>query len=170
MSGTDRRTFLARTGALLGTGALGGLAAAARGSAGASADSAGVTPAAEADVARAQLSVAEPFEGAHQAGILTPRQPQATFVALDSVAPERGTLKEALEALSHRARQLVAGGPIPELTSGRPPSVLEPGSPPVDSGILGPVNAPDGLTVTIAFGASLFDSAISWPTSARRSS
>jgi deferrochelatase/peroxidase EfeB len=158
VSGSDRRTFLARTGALLGAGAFGGIAAAVREGTNANAETAGVDPASELAYARAQLGQAEPFEGAHQAGILTPKQAQATFVALDSVAPNRGTLKEALEALSNRGRELVTGGPIPELTSGRPPSVLEPGSPPVDSGILGPVNAPDGLTVTIGFGASLFDS------------
>jgi deferrochelatase/peroxidase EfeB len=50
--------------------------------------------------------------------------------------------------LSRRARQLTRGGVIP---------LLEAEQPPADSGILGPSNAPDELTVTIAFGASLFD-------------
>ena len=49
--------------------------------------------------------------GAHQAGILTPRQAHATFVALDSVAPDRITLAQALQALSNRARELTSGGP-----------------------------------------------------------
>ena len=47
-----------------------------------------------------------------------------------------------------RAGQLAVGGSIP---------LLEADAPPADSGILGPDNAPDSLTVTIAFGASLFD-------------
>lgn len=156
--GSDRRTFLKRSGALLGAGTLGGIAGVAGGGAGAAADAPGGGPQAELAFTRAQLADAEPFEGPHQAGILTPKQAQATFAALDSVAPDRGTLRVALEALSARARELVAGGEIPELTSGKQPSVLEPGAPPMDSGILGPANSPDGLTITIGFGASLFDS------------
>jgi deferrochelatase/peroxidase EfeB len=89
-----------------------------------------------------------PFNGLHQAGILTPAPAQATLVALDSLAPNRTVLAEALEALSRRAIQLAVGGAIP---------LLQPDAPPADSGILGPTNAPDQLTVTIAFGQSLVD-------------
>ena len=157
MSETDRRTFLARSGALLGAGALGGLGAATVAGAAAGEPSPDSGAVGELASVRDQLSDNEPFDGPHQAGILTAKQAQATFTALDSLAPDRATLSEALQALSHRARELAVGGAIPELTSGRPPSVLEPGEPPADSGILGPQNAPDGLTVTIALGASLFD-------------
>ena len=79
---------------------------------------------------------------------MTPRQAHATFAALDAFAPDRKTLAQALQALSNRARQLTVGGPVP---------LLEVDAPPADCGILGPVNTPDSLTVTIAFGASLFD-------------
>jgi deferrochelatase/peroxidase EfeB len=99
-------------------------------------------------VSQAELAEGEPFEGLHQAGILTPAHAQATFAALDSIAPDRRVLEATLLVLSKRARELTKGGPIP---------VLEEDAPPADSGILGPVNAPDGLTITIALGASLFD-------------
>ena len=163
MSPTDRRTFLTRSAAVLGAGALGGGAAIARNSASAEgASTGGPSPGEEWAgeewaVAQAQLAQAESFDGEHQAGILTPRQAQATFVALDSIAPDRVTLQVALEALSARARELTVGGPIPESIGSSSPAQLEPEDPPIDSGILGPVNKPDGLTVTIAFGASLFD-------------
>jgi deferrochelatase/peroxidase EfeB len=157
VSPSDRRTFLTRSAAVLGAGAVGGAGALARDKSQSSTSTSEPSAAEEWSVVRAQLGTREPFEGPHQAGILTPTPAQATFVALDSVAPDRVTLQEALQTLSQRVRELVAGGTIPALTSGRPPSVLEPGAPPVDSGILGPVNDPDGLTVTIAFGSSLFD-------------
>ncbi len=88
------------------------------------------------------------FDGPHQAGILTPAPAQASFVALDAIVTDRLALQEALPALSTRARTLTLGGPYPQ---------LEVDDPPADSGTLGPLNAPDALTVTIAFGASLFD-------------
>ncbi len=154
MSGTNRRQFLTRSGLVLGAGVAGGIGGLAR--EGASAEAA-ATPQGELAFTTAQLAIHEPFSGEHQAGILTPAPAQATFVALDSFAPDRALLKTALQALSARARELTAGGAIPALTSGRPPSLLEPGAPPVDSGILGGVNTPDRLTVTIAFGATLFD-------------
>jgi deferrochelatase/peroxidase EfeB len=156
VSPSDRRTFLTRSATVLGAGALGGAGAVARE---AQASSAPREPSAgeEWSVSQAQLAQRESFDGSHQAGILTPAPAQATFAALDSIAPDRVTLQVALEALSQRARELTVGGPVPETISGPPPALLEPDAPPADSGILGPVNAPDVLTVTIAFGASLFD-------------
>lgn len=151
MSPVDRRTFLTRSAIVLGAGGIGGVGAIARASA--ETQDANVVTAApsateEWDVAQTQLAAREPFDGPHQAGILTPAPAQATFAALDSLAPNRSALEEALRALSQRARELTVGGPIP---------LLEEDAPPADSGTLGPVNDPDVLTVTIAFGASLFD-------------
>jgi deferrochelatase/peroxidase EfeB len=150
MSQLDRRTFLTRSAVLLGAGGVGGVGAIARAGAKAQDADAAAPPSAteEWDVSQAQLGEREPFDGPHQAGILTPAPAQATFAALDSIAPDRRTLEETLQALSHRARELTVGGPI---------ALLEEDAPPADSGILGPVNDPDVLTVTIAFGATLFD-------------
>src|ERR1700735_4788211 len=105
MKPTDRRTFLTRSAAVLGAGALGGGAALARGSADDEGTSASGEPSAgeEWNVSQAQLGQGESFDGQHQAGILTPPQAQATLVALDSLAPDRVTLQVALEALSNRA-------------------------------------------------------------------
>jgi deferrochelatase/peroxidase EfeB len=90
-----------------------------------------------------------PFEGAHQAGITNPAPEHAIFAAFDAVAPSRAELAETLQALSDRARRL---------TRGYDALLGAPGEGPTpDSGILGPKVAPDGLTVTIALGASLFD-------------
>ena len=90
-----------------------------------------------------------PFEGAHQAGILTPAPPHAVFAAFDSIAPSKAELATALQTLSDRARRLTAGY---DALLGAPGE-----GPTPDSGILGPRAAADGLTVTIALGASLFD-------------
>ncbi len=150
MSPLNRRAFLTRSAAVLGAGAVGGVGALARESAEGqgAADTAAPSAAEEWSVSQAQLAQREPFEGAHQAGILTPAPAQATFAALDSIAADQRTLQDALLALSQRARELTLGGPIPLLGADDPPA---------DSGILGSVNDPDVLTVTIAFGASLFD-------------
>ncbi|HEY5197510.1 MAG TPA: Dyp-type peroxidase [Solirubrobacteraceae bacterium] len=148
MTRLDRRRFVTRAAVLLGAAA-----------AGAGADAAidrpgtGRLPAVgpgllDDDGQRAALSIAVPFTGAHQPGVLTPAQAQATFVSLDAIAADRLTLREALMALGTRANQLASGNVNP---------LLEIDDPPADSGILGPTNAPDGLTVTVGFGASLFD-------------
>jgi len=148
MSPLDRRQFMGRSLALLGAGGLGALGGATAAEA-ANADPAAPTAqSTEEHSEQAQLATATPFDAVHQAGILTPAPAQATFVALDAIVPERLALQDALQALSARARALTAGGPVP---------VLEVDDPPADSGVLGPINAPDALTVTIAFGASLFD-------------
>jgi len=149
MSPLDRRQFVTRSAALLGAGGVGALSAGG-GTAAASAPASPVEALeARADAAAvANLAAAVPFDGPHQAGILTPRQAQATVLALDSIAPDQLTLREALQQLTLRARELAQGGANP---------LLEIDDPPADSGILGPVNAPDGLTVTIGLGSSLFD-------------
>jgi deferrochelatase/peroxidase EfeB len=89
------------------------------------------------------------FEGAHQAGITDPAPPHAIFAAFDAIAPSHSELADAIAALSDRARRL---------TRGYDALLGAPGEGPTpDSGILGPRVTPDGLTVTIGFGASLFD-------------
>jgi deferrochelatase/peroxidase EfeB len=141
----DRRSFLKRAG---GVG-LGGLAAGY--GLGATDAEAGVTETPEQLAERvdeAELDTRRSFDGVHQAGILTPPASFSTFVALDSLASDRGELAAALADLSSRSRELTEGGPTGE---------NEYDAPPPDSGTLGTVIAPDALTVTIAFGAKLFD-------------
>ena len=134
--GVGRRAFLG------GAAALGAGAALDRVAGGREqiASAQGAAPAAQGPIA---------FEGVHQAGIATPSPKHAIFAAFDSIAPSRAELAAALEALSDRARRL---------TRGYDALLGAPGEGPTpDSGIVGPQVAPDGLTVTIAFGASLFD-------------
>ncbi|MFZ1996060.1 MAG: Dyp-type peroxidase [Solirubrobacteraceae bacterium] len=145
MTEVGRRTFLTRSAVVLGGAGVGALAAAGRDD---SASAAGGTASVVERATEEQLSTRIAFNGRHQAGILNAAPAEATLVALDSVAPNRAVLAQALQVLSRRARQLTQGGVIPLLEAERPPA---------DSGILGPSNAPDRLTVTIAFGASLFD-------------
>jgi deferrochelatase/peroxidase EfeB len=145
MSPVNRRHFL--TGSLASLGA-GGAAVALTDASGARAGAA-PDPATEArDIADRQLLARVPFEGAHQAGILTPRPNQATFLALDSVATTPAELFESLQQISAQARLLSQG----DFVGAAPVD-----DPPPDSGILGTYNSPDSLTVTLAFGASLFD-------------
>jgi deferrochelatase/peroxidase EfeB len=148
VSPVDRRNFLKGSLTVIGAGGAG----AAAGLAGADHAHAAGTPAslatAAAQVGARELAVRVPFDGPHQSGILTERPAQATFIALDSIAPTTAALFEGLQAISTEARLLAQGEPV---------GVAEIEDPPPDSGILGPYNSPDSLTVTIAFGASLFD-------------
>jgi deferrochelatase/peroxidase EfeB len=91
-----------------------------------------------------------PFDGAHQAGIVTPARPQtaAIFVALDAIVTSRPELATALAELTSRSRRL-AGGLAPEAG--------DPLFPPPESGIVGATVGPSDLTITVGFGASLFD-------------
>ena len=132
----DRRRFLTRS--ALALGAVAGVEAAGAAEAGAPA------LAARPDTLRERV----PFDGRHQAGILTAPRDAAVLAALDAVAPDRARLIQGLQALSSRARELARGGRLP---------VEEVDEPPSDSGILGTEYPADALTVTIAFGASLFD-------------
>jgi deferrochelatase/peroxidase EfeB len=146
MTALNRRTFLTR-GALV-TGAAGAALATGARAAEIPDTPSGPPTTPGGAVAGSDLSSVVPFTGVHQPGILNPGPGHATLVAFDSMAPDARTLGQALQELSTRARQLSAGGAVP---------LLELDAPPADSGILGPDNAPDALTVTIAFGASLFD-------------
>jgi deferrochelatase/peroxidase EfeB len=150
VSQVDRRRFLKGSLATLGAGGIGaavGAGLAEQGTAAASAPASAEAEAQQVDV-RA-LNTRVPFDGTYQAGILTPAPDQATWLALDSVAPDRGTLSQTLQAISTQARLLTRGEWV---------GVTEVEDPPPDSGILGPLNSPDSLTITIAFGHSLFDS------------
>jgi deferrochelatase/peroxidase EfeB len=146
MSRVDRRRFLSGSLAALGggVGAAVGIGVAGTDRAAAAAD-----PGSAEQVEIAQLSDRYPFDGTHQSGILAPTQPQATFIALDSIAGNATQLFETLLDISSEARSL---------TQGQAVGVAEIDEPPPDSGILGPYDSPDSLTVTVALGASLFDS------------
>jgi deferrochelatase/peroxidase EfeB len=145
MSRLDRRGFL--KGTLLTAGAGGaGLGV------GLSAGDAAAAPPSAARQARQvlarELAARIPFDGAHQSGILDTRQDQMSLFALDSIAPNVEVLFEALQTLSTSARGLTQGEPV---------AVAEVDDPPLDNGILGAYDTPDSLTITIAFGSSMFD-------------
>ncbi len=94
----DRRKFLLRSG-------LGAVGASAALSASAEADA--VTPSAPVADAKSDATLGPvPFEGRHQAGILTPAPPAAAFLALDVIAEDRSTLTDLL-------RTITGAGPVP---------------------------------------------------------
>jgi deferrochelatase/peroxidase EfeB len=148
VSPVDRRRFLKGSLATLGAGGAG--AAVALGASGAAHASAPPPDLATESlrVDQRELMSRYPFDGEHQAGILTPRQLQATMISLDSIAQTPTELNLSLQQLSARIRQLTEGTSV---------GVEEIDDPPPDSGILGAYDAPDSLTVTLAFGATLFD-------------
>jgi deferrochelatase/peroxidase EfeB len=127
-----------------------GLTAAAAGRLAGGASPAGAAEAPSAGVSPETFPVQVPFDGAHQAGVLTPRPPYALVVAFDAIADTRAQLTDTLATLSERARANAHGY---DALLGAPGGE----GPTPDSGVLGPRVTPDGLTVTIGFGASLFD-------------
>ena len=106
-------------------------------------------PAAAANEATAggQLA-AVPFHGQHQAGITATPARATAVVSFDVTADDRSALTDLFQTVTDRARFLTAGGQPPLTGIGGPPS---------DSGVLGPVVVPDGLTVTFGVGSTLFD-------------
>jgi deferrochelatase/peroxidase EfeB len=103
-------------------------------------------------VETAAAGTAYPFYGEYQSGIITPppdsRQPFSTYAAFDVTAANRSELTDLFRTLTARAAFLTAGGTAPTAPASSPPS---------DNGIVGPQIPPDGLTVTVGVGASLFD-------------
>ena len=91
---------------------------------------------------------AQPFYGAHQAGILTPQPAAAIFAAFDVLASDREELTRLMKLLTARVTFLMKGGEVTR-RDGR--------LPPPDSGLMGAKVFPDNLTMTVSFGASLFD-------------
>ena len=89
-----------------------------------------------------------PFHGKYQAGILPQSQRQTAVIAFNATAEGRGELTDLFQTITARARFLTAGGTPPPVGIGGPPS---------DSGVLGPTVVPDGLTVTVGVGSTLFD-------------
>lgn len=135
---TDRRRLLMG----LGLGALGTFAPAAH-AAGAAQPNVDDAPRGHADTAAQSV----PFHGAHQAGILTPRPANGIVAAFDVVAASLDDVEAMLRLLTERAAFLTQGGPVPD---------RDPRLPPADSGLLGPLVAPDNQTITLAFGDSFF--------------
>jgi deferrochelatase/peroxidase EfeB len=99
-----------------------------------------------------------PFHGRYQAGILPPAARQTAVISFNATADGRGELIQLFRTITDRARFLTAGGTPPPAGIGRAPS---------DSGTLGPAVVPDGLTVTLGVGSTLFDDryglASQWP-------
>lgn len=133
----DRRRLLAALGASGGAIA-GGIGPAFAQQAG------NVTDAPLSDVAQQR----QPFFGAHQSGIVTPRPASGMIAAFDVLATAPEDLVRLFETLTERAAFLTQGGTPPQ---------RDPLLPPADSGLLGPVVTPDNLTITLSVGSSLFD-------------
>lgn len=133
----SRRTFLgtAGAGALAATVTLG-------------TDALASPPAARASVSRG-LDAAVPFEGAHQAGIVTPVQDRLLFASFDVISDDRDDLVQVLEDWTRASRKMTLGQLIGTDNDNQD-------APPDDTGEaegLGPAS----LTLTFGFGASLFD-------------
>ncbi len=142
--GPRRRAFLLGG---LGAGAVGAAAGVAGGYAYRATRAA---PASEVALENSQAGLLPPvpFEGKYQAGILPQPQRQTAVIAFNATAEGRGELIELFQAITARARFLTAGGTPPPVGIGGPPS---------DSGVLGATVVPDGLTVTLGVGSTLFD-------------
>jgi deferrochelatase/peroxidase EfeB len=107
-------------------------------------------PASQQALENAQAGVLPPvpFHGRYQAGILPASARQTAVISFNATADGRGELIQLFRTITDRARFLTAGGTPPPVGIGGAPS---------DSGTLGPTVVPDGLTVTLGVGSTLFD-------------
>jgi len=100
----------------------------------------------------ARLRDAVPFDGEHQAGIVTPAPDRLHFAAFDLTTTDRSALIDLLHVWTAAARRMTSGldaGP-----TGAFGGTAE--APPEDTGEAAGL-PPAGLTLTIGFGRSLFD-------------
>ncbi|ACF30784.1 Dyp-type peroxidase [Neisseria gonorrhoeae] len=91
---------------------------------------------------------AYPCYGEHQAGIVTPRQAFSIMCAFDVTAQSAKQLENLFRTLTARIEFLTQGGEYQDGDDKLPSA---------GSGILGKAFNPDGLTVTVGVGSSLFD-------------
>ena len=135
-SSASRRSFLtgaAATGVVVAGGAGFGLGHAA------------ASPAKQTDSSAGTLSL----YGEHQPGIDTVAQDRLAFAAFDVITTDRLALEEMLGSWAAAAERMMAGLPIGATET-------LPDNPPVDTGEAMGLD-PSKLTVTVGFGASLFD-------------
>ncbi|MFC1411340.1 iron uptake transporter deferrochelatase/peroxidase subunit [Streptacidiphilus sp. N1-12] len=142
--GLNRRRVLGGIGVGLGVGA----AAAAGSLLTHDSDSSGHAAPAAADAAEASQIV--DFRGTHQAGIATPAQDRLCFAAFDVTTTDRTQLEAMLGTWTFAAEAMTKGRTVPGDAGD-----LE--SPPNDTGEAEGLK-PGNLTITIGYGASLFDS------------
>lgn len=90
-----------------------------------------------------------PFYGEHQAGVTTPQQDRMMFAALDVTTTDPMELQRLLGRWAAMAARFAEGKPVSE-------SRGKPLAPPFDTGETEDLGA-SSLTVTVGFGASLFD-------------
>ncbi|EAP9510746.1 deferrochelatase/peroxidase EfeB [Salmonella enterica] len=89
------------------------------------------------------------YQGLHQAGVVTPEQKNASFIAFSVTSKTIDELQTIFALLTERIAWLTQ--PHQAQSSGNDKL------PPAESGILGTYLQPDLLTVTVALGDSLFD-------------
>lgn len=130
--------------ALFGGLGLGGLGLAV-GAAGGVAGGAALTSAADPD----PDAVVTPFFGPRQSGITTPAQQRMMFGTFDVTTSDKAELRDLLARWTAAAALMTRGEPVG-------PTDAATGAPPVDTGEAVGLG-PGGLTITVGFGASLFD-------------
>ncbi|UBX49557.1 deferrochelatase/peroxidase EfeB [Providencia alcalifaciens] len=90
------------------------------------------------------------YLGSHQAGVLTPEQKNASFIAFRITSTTLDELQTLFTVLTQRIAFLTQ---VQKSTPNQNDKM-----PPAESGILGTLIQPDALSVTVSLGDSLFDS------------
>ncbi|POH71808.1 iron uptake transporter deferrochelatase/peroxidase subunit [Arthrobacter glacialis] len=147
-AGVSRRKFFSGSAALAGAGgmALGVAGALASGAAA----SAPTEPVSDVERMAARANLSYPFYGEHQGGIDTPPQDHLVFTAFDVTATSPTELQLVLAKWSAAMAEMTSGAPVGKVEPGREQAI------PGDTGEATDMG-PQGLTLTLGFGPSLFD-------------